>query len=100
MGGHSAKFPIRHIAWDLDGGWAVTLGQLFRHLCSKLPRRPQVILIGAAGGDGADNGMLRDESGGGNHPEAKGYPAQGQQQNYRSEQDKRATIMMIAARLL
>ena len=30
----------------------------------------------------------------------KGYPAQGQQQNYRSEQDKRATIMMIAARLL
>ena len=31
---------------------------------------------------------------------AKGYPAQGQQQNYRSEQDKRATIMMIAARLL
>lgn len=30
----------------------------------------------------------------------KGSPAQGQQQNYRSEQDKRATIMMIAARLL
>ena len=32
--------------------------------------------------------------------QTKGYPAQGQQQNYRSEQDKRATIMMIAARLL
>ena len=31
---------------------------------------------------------------------AKGYPAQGQQQNNRSEQDKRAAIMMIAARLL
>ncbi len=28
----------------------------------------------------------------------KGYPAQGQQQNNRSEQDKRAAIIMIAAR--
>jgi len=36
----------------------------------------------------------------GKRPLPKGYPAQGQQQNYRSEQDKRATIMMIAARLL
>ena len=31
---------------------------------------------------------------------AKGHPAQGQQQNYRSEQNKQAAIMMIAACLL
>lgn len=31
---------------------------------------------------------------------AKGYPAQGQQQNYRSEQAKRAAVIKIAARLL
>ena len=49
VGGHSAKFPIRHIAWNLDGGWAVILGQLFRHLCSKLPRRPHAVLALAYG---------------------------------------------------